>query len=200
MVIDESTAKAAIKKQISVLKRRRSTYNEQQKRATKSRKKWLKTKLRFLDECSTIIKINRKIKVLEVISLFPSDNGQLKLISTDLDTKKCTIKPYSTRFHLTQHFIIRIMQALKETSLAKLACFLYTVLLPMTKAFNNYLEQNGIYQLYINKIGVCTGLIENGHLILKTIIDCDWLSGHKKNIYDTMLYGSNNFYLEVPKK
>jgi hypothetical protein len=200
MVIDESTAKAAIKKQISVLKRRNSTYKKQQKRAIKSRNKWLKTKLLYLNECSIIIKINRKIKVLEVVSLFPTENGQLKLISTYLDTKKCTIKSYMTKFHLTQHFIVRIMQALKEISLAKLACFVDTLLRPIAEAFKNYLEQDGIYQLYIIKVGVCTVLIENGQLILKTIIDCDWVSGHKKNVYDTMLYKNNNFYLEVPKK
>jgi hypothetical protein len=199
MVIDESTAKAEIKKQISVLKRRDEQFSQQRNTVKKSRKRWLENTLNYLYQTNIIIGINKNKKGFDLIGLTPVNDKQLEITVTSLNVKKCDMSMYGTKLQLTQHFIIRLMQGAKEKSLQKLANFFNQLFDMSMKAFENFYNLDGIYKLYISGMGVCIAIIEKGELVLKTLIDCDWLTGHKKNVYDTMLYGDNKFYLELPK-
>lgn len=181
MVIDESTAKAHLKLQTKVFKRRIKSINNQQIEAKKSRKRWRKDILKDMKKTAVVFKL-RDDDDSSFAALTPSESGHDGFFDLDIiemNCKKCNIEIYGTKVTFTQHMLVRMMQAYKTTVLHEMSYYFSVILGSIIVTLKDL--KAGIYDLYIKDVGVCVLCVEDGGMCtVKTVVHLDSIIAESK--------------------
>lgn len=182
MVIDDSTARASIRKQVTIFNRRLSSYTTDitNWKSRKSRKRWIKNYRALIQNTSWIIdSAEDRKKIIQLFVLVP-DNKKFHTSVITMDIKKLRFSVNKLGINFTDHFLIRLMQYRKTMNLKDLTQDI-NQLLDSLFALLEHLEQDSKkdisgddYGLYIDEFGfvpvVCNNKDDNFEMIVKTVI------------------------------
>lgn len=173
MVLDESSAKAILKRDCKIFLAR---IQRDKLPPMRSRKTWCKRTLNDIRNTNYIISEstdNERFK--EIIALTPlTENGHFFTSVYSLDLKKCLCDVDELSIRFTQHSIIRLMQTFSERNLHKLAPMLRIVIDSIIDKDVD-LDKDGEYDLYAEHLGLLPFVIENRELYIKTLVPKDML-------------------------
>ena len=203
MVIDESTAKAHLKIQTKIFKRRIMNINNKQFEAKKSRKRWKRDILKDMKKTSVVFKLRDKDDSV-FAALIPSDSGHEGFFDLDIiemDCKKCHAEIHGTKVTFSQHMLVWMMQAYKTTVLHEMNYYFSVILNSVIVNLENLKE--GIYDLYVKDVGVCVLCIEDGGLCtVKTVVHLNSIIAESKRgkNYLSMINADCNCSIEQLKE
>jgi len=176
MIIDESTARAAIKKNIKVYNRRLETMNHQVRYGKKSRKGWLKKIREVIEKTSWVVDCVVDKQYIHYYALMPADDHFASKIFT-LNSKTMHFDNCNLNFVFTNHFIARLMQYKKSVVLSDLTAdmsWIMDILFSLNKFTSGNHHNSGNYRLYADKIGFIPAVFnkedEQEIFIVKTLI------------------------------
>ncbi len=200
MVIDESTAKAAIKKQIKVYQRRRKTIDAEKIIAKKSRKLWVKRIINTFKKTSLIVGAFQENKLNTSLIVLIPENNSFKSRMIEIDAKKMDININEISINITNHFFVRLMQSRKTIQFEKLIVDVNRVLKLLMVVSNDVILRHNCkdYGIYADKLGFIPVIydIHNHHcdVVIKTIIPPEAMGLKHLNQYSD-LDGTGNYKL-----
>ena len=192
MVIDESTAKAHLKIQTKIFKRRVEAINEQPQMG-KSRKRWKREMIKDIKKTSVVFRVMGG-NDCNFAALTPSISGKDGFFDLDiieLNPKKCTADIFGTKITFSQHMLVRMMQAYKTTVLHEMGYYFSVILDSIISTLKDL--QEGLYDLYVKDVGVCVLCVEaESHCTVKTIVHLDSImAGSKRGKYYLAMINAN---------
>jgi len=188
MVIDESIAKAALKKQYKILERIKNEKNASSYdhcRAKKSRKAWIRDQIDFLDTAAVIINVRSVDNESLVSCLIPLD-GKFFIKAFHINSKKCEMEESMMGILFTEHFLVRSMQHRKETQLKKMQHY-FSAVFDAIVDNKTILLDNDEYDIFVKDVGLIICRITDDDVIVKTVIDQSTLYGRRLAIYEKMI-------------
>jgi len=167
MVLDESTCRAVLKKQCKIFSKRH--YNILSKPCPKkSRTWWLNETIKDITSTGYVITQWEDENNLIFLTLIPNGAGHFIVAHHFLNNKTCLYRAHEVCVVLTQHYLIRLMQAYKETNINNLSEILEDTL---GTIIENEIDMNKdtSYELYLPE-GMMPIIVEHGHIYVKTFI------------------------------
>lgn len=192
MVIDDSTAKAVIKKQIKVFKRRLEFLSDKMRSAGKSRTKWLRRVHTMISNATWPLMLVEHDKYhADIICLIPDEYDRgLQTCCYRLNLKQCHVDIQGQDMVFTTHFLIRLMQARKTTNLVKdLTNDIAGLIDYFIFSSTEFPRHCGVteYGLYMEGLGFVPFIFERspGHIkiVVKTLIPPSCMGPRHLSIY-----------------
>jgi len=194
MYIDESTGRSIIKRNITILNKKREEIQERsyKQQIKKKRKPWLKNIVEDFTKMSFILNKEEanKWNTFFIVMVPSDDDKNLEICSVKVDKKNFFIDTKKTGIILPNHFLIRLLQFRRTNKFKDILPLIQDII----NAIFNVSEDNGEvvggdFELYLKNIGMIPFIVEseNGKykkLILKTIIGPDSLNTWRKREYD----------------
>lgn len=177
MVIDESSARASIKRNIRVFDRRLSAFDKKSCNK-KSRKGWLKRSSQIIKKTSWVVDVIKRDEFhINYYVLAPYENHfESRIVTLNLKTMSANISVLNMIF--TNHFIIRLMQYRKTMDLGALAndiSWSMDVLFSLLEFIRENNHKSGDYRIYADQLGFIPAIYEkndsDGEIVtVKTLI------------------------------
>ena len=166
MVLDESTCRAVLKKQCKIFSKRHNNPNKSSPK--KSRSWWLKETINDITSTGYVITQWEDDNDVIFLTLVPNGDGHFIVIHHQLNRKKCLHELHEAGIVLTQHYLIRIMQAYKETDINKLSEILEDTLGTIIEDEMD-MNKDANYEMYLPE-GMMPIIVEHGYIYVKTFI------------------------------
>lgn len=179
MVIDDSTAKATLKKLTKVLTRRHG--DTVYKDCRKSRKNWVKGIVGAMRKVSLVLSVNKIDNDVHMLTLIPDSHcdGHFHVCLILLDTKRCEFNQYSSYTTFSQHSLIRMMQLYKTIDIIDFADQLTWIYNALSGSREKGSWVAGEYELYVEGVGLAIIAHDEEDWTVKTVIGKDTLIGKR---------------------
>ena len=192
MIIDESSAKMALKKKVNVLLHRKEILAAKKNPVKKSRRQWAKNMLEMIEWTSIIIGFHQKDKYhINLIVLFPYKES-FRICSVQLDAKKIDMSINKMTITFTEHFFVRMMQSKKTIKFSNLVEDLNLMLnIILSLSSNRQISsQCREYGIYADQLGFIPILYDKrkkqSEVLIKTIIPPQVMGLKHLNNYDAV--------------